>query len=278
MKTDLAELLTESPERLTILIINGSERLAHLRALYPNAEIHAVTPYEEVAEHETLAPLWIRWHVLDWQKEDLPFPEGMFDRIIAEFALEFAHEPYDVLMALNRRLKETGALYTSYPNVRYHGMLDLLRAGDFPVRGARRLYAKPEIVRLLNDALYKEIHFTPGDRDDDLSAGEEWAREGFANVNDDLSTRTWLVRAERSTAAVANLKLLFSAETRRELARLLHRIEYGVAPEESKAALRALCVREGIFPEYLADFINEVCVHDARVYAELRELFEDMQK
>ena len=116
----------------------------------------------------------------------------------------------------------------------------------------------------------------PGDRDDDLSAGEEWAREGFANVNDDLSTRTWLVRAERSTAAGANLKLLFSAETRRELARLLHRIEYSVALEESKAALRALCVREGIFSEYLTDFINEVCVHDARVHAELRELFENM--
>lgn len=276
MKTDLAELLTESPERLTILVVDGSERLAHLRALYPNAEIHAVTPYEEVAEHETLAPLRIHWHVTDWQKEILPFPEEMFDRIIAEFALEFAHEPYDVLMALNRRLKETGALYTSYPNVRYHGMLDLLRAGDFPVRGERRLYAKPEIVRLLNDALYKEIHFTPGDRDDDLSAGEEWAREGFANVNDDLSTRTWLVRAERSTAAGANLKLLFTPEMRRELARLLHRIEYGVAPEESKAALRALCVREGIFSEYLTDFINEVCVHDARVHAELRELFENM--
>lgn len=63
---------------------------------------------------------------------------------------------------------------------------------------------------------------------------------------------------------------------RRELARLLHRIEYGVAPEESKAALRALCVREGIFSEYLTDFINEVCVHDARVHAELRELFENM--
>lgn len=276
MKTDLAELLTESPERLTILVVDGSERLAHLRALYPNAEIHAVTPYEEVAEHETLAPLRILWHVADWQKEILPFPEEMFDRIIAEFALEFAHEPYDVLMALNRRLKETGTLYTSYPNVRYHGMLDLLRAGDFPVRGERRLYAKPEIVRLLNDALYKEIHFTPGERDDDLAAGEEWARKGFANVNDDLSTRTWLVRAQRSTAAGTNLKLLFTPEMRRELARLLHRIEYGVAPEESKAALRALCVREGIFSEYLTDFINEVCVHDARVHAELRELFENM--
>lgn len=274
MKTDLAELLTESPEWLMILVVDGSERLAHLRALYPNAEIHAVTPYEEVAEHETLAPLGVRWHVMDWRTENLPFPEETFDRIIAEFVLEAAYEPYDVLIALNRMLKETGALYTSYPNVRYHGVLDLLRAGDFPVRDGRRRYAKPEIVRLLNDALYKEIHFTPGERDDNRAAGEEWAQAGFANLNDDLSTRTWLVRADRSTAATANLKTLFSPETRRELARLLHRIEYGVAPEESKAALRALCMRAGIFSDYLSDFIGEVCIHGERVHADVRELLE----
>lgn len=275
MKTRLIDLLTESPEPLTILVIDGSEQLVHLQALYPNAEIHAVTPYAEVAEHEAAAALDVRWHVMDWQREPLPFPEEMFDRIVAEFVLEFAYEPYDVLAALNRRLKETGTLYTAYPNVRYNRVLELLRAGEFPVRGERRLYAKPEIVRLLNDALYKEIYFTPGDRDDDPGAGAAWAREGFANFNDDLSTRTWLVRADRSTAAAANLKTFFSAETRRELARLLHRIEYGVAPAESIAALRELCVREGIFSDYLADFIGEVCVHAEPVKAELRGLLEE---
>ena len=276
MKTDLAELLTESPERLTILIIDGSERLAHLRALYPDAEIHAVTPYEEVAAHETLAPLRIHWHVTDCQKEILPFPEEMFDRIIAEFALEFAHEPYDVLMALNRRLKETGALYTSYPNVRYHGMLDLLRAGDFPVRGERRLYAKPEIVRLLNDALYKEIHFFAGERDDDPAEAAAWSSAGFANVSNDLMTRTWLIRAERSTAAAANLKMFFSREVRGETARLLHRIEYGISPAESIDALRALCMREGIFHDYLADFADEICVHRDPVARALKDLFAEI--
>ncbi len=275
MKTQLIDLLTESPERLMILVIDGSERLAALRTLYPNAELHAVTPYAEVAEHEALASLDIRWHVLDWQKEALPFPEETFDRIIAEFALEFAYEPYDVLTALNRRLKETGTLYTSYPNVRYHRVLALLRAGEFPVRGERRLYAKPEIVRLLNDALYKEIHFIPGEQDDDLSAGAAWEREGYANFSDDLSTRTWLVRAARSTAAAANLKLFFSAETRRTLARLLHRIEYDIDAEKSIAALHELCAREGVFSDYLADFITEICVHAPRVRRQLGTWIEE---
>ena len=276
VKTGLLELLTHSAERLTILVVDGSEHLARLRALYPNAEIHAVTSYAEIAGHRTMGQLGVRWHILDWRRDALPFGEEVFDRIIAEFAIESAYEPYDSLMALNRALKETGTLYTSYTNIRYHRVLAALRDGEFPVRGDRHLYAKPEIVRLLNDTLYKEIHFFAGERDDDPSAGNAWAEEGFANVSDDLMTRTWLIRADRSTAAATNLKLFFSQGTRRTIARLLHRIEYDISAEESIAALHRLCVREGVFRDYLTDFITEVCVHDERVHALLRDLLEKM--
>ena len=276
MKTQLLDLLAPSAECLCILVVDGSEYLVRLREMYPNAEIYAVTPYPEIAGHRTVEPLNVHWHVLDWRRDPLPFTEEMFDRIIAEFAIESAYEPYDSLMALNRALVETGTLYTSYTNIRYHRVLAALRDGEFPVRGDRHLYAKPEIVRLLNDTLYKEIHFFAGARDDDPAAGEAWAEEGFANVSDDLSTRTWLIRADRSTAAAANLKLFFSRETRRTIARLLHRIEYDIAAEESMAALCELCMREGIFRDYLADFITEVCVHDERVHALLRDLLEKM--
>ena len=85
------------------------------------------------------------------------------------------------------------------------------------------------------------------------------------NISDDLTTRTWLVRADRSTAAAANLKMFFSYETRCTIARLLHRIEYNIDVEEAVSALHDLCKREGIFDEYLADFITEVCVHNERV-------------
>ena len=144
------------------------------------------------------------------------------------------------------------------------------------MRGDRHLYAKPEIVRLLNDTLYKELHFFAGERDDDLSAGTEWAAEGFANVSDDLITRTWLIQASRSTAAAANLKLFFSQETRCMMARLLHRIEYDIAAEHAVTELRELCMREGIFYDYLSDFIAEVCVHEERVRSLLTGVLADI--
>ena len=275
MRTELLDLLAPSPERLRILVVDGSAHLARLRELYPNAEIHAVTPYEEIAENEIVAALGVHWHILDWRRDTLPFAEETFDRIISAFAIECAYEPYDALMALNRALKETGTLYTCYTNVRYHRVLAGLRDGEFRVRGDRHLYAKPEIVRLLNDTLYKEIHFFAGERDDDPSAGEAWAEEGFANFSDDLITRTWLIQASRSTAAAANLKLFFSQETRRRIARLLHRIEYGIAAEESAEELRELCAREGVFADYLSDFITEVCVHDGRVRRVLNDLLAE---
>ena len=274
MRTEILELLAPSAERLRILVVDGSEQLARLREMYPNAEMHAVTPYEEIAENEIVAALGVHWHILDWRRDTLPFAEETFDRIIAAFAIECAYEPYDALMALNRALKETGTLYTCYTNIRYHRVLAALRDGEFRVRGDRHLYAKPEIVRLLNDTLYKEIHFFAGERDDDPSAGEAWAEEGFANFSDDLITRIWLIQASRSTAAAANLKLFFSPETRRTIARLLHRIEYDAAAERAVMELHELCVREGIFYDYLSDFIAEVCVHEEKVRAALDDVLD----
>ena len=274
MRTEILDLLAPSAERLCILVVDGSEHLARLREMYPNAEMHAVTPYEEIAENEMVAALGVHWHILDWRRDTLPFAEETFDRIISTFAIECAYEPYDVLMALNRALKETGTLYTCYTNIRYHRVLAALRDGEFRVRGDRHLYAKPEIVRLLNDTLYKEIHFFAGERDDDPSAGEAWAEEGFANFSDDLITRTWLIQASRSTAAAANLKLFFSQETRRRIARLLHRIEYDAASETAVMELGELCTHEGIFYDYLSDFIAEVCVHEEKVRAALDDVLD----
>lgn len=276
MKTGLLDLLTQSLERLTILVVDGSEYLAQLRTLYPNAEIHAVTPYGDIAAHFSVAHLSIHWHVLDWRCDPLPFCEEMFDRIIAEFAIESAYEPYDTLMTLNRQLKETGTLYTSYTNVRYHTILDALRMGHFPVCSEQHLYAKPEIVRLLNDSLYKEIHFIPGEQDDDPTAAFAWEQEGFENFSADLSTRVWLIRAERSSAAAANLKYFFTREIRHRIALLLHRIEYGISPVETIAELHILCIKEGVFRTYLEDFITQICIHPENVHSALYDILEEI--
>jgi len=97
-----------------------------------------------------------------------------------------------------------------------------------------------------------------------------------AGASTALTTRTWLIRASRSTAEAANLKLFFAQDVRKRIARLLQRIEYDVDARESAAELRALCAREGVFADYLSDFITEICVHEEVVRAELADLLGNL--
>ena len=99
-------------------------------------------------------------------------------------------------------------------------------------------WTKARLVKLLSDATYKEIHFLP--------------EENF-----------WLVKACKCTAEVAALKEIFTPEVRAELSQLLHRIEYDIDVEKNFLRLMELCEREGIFDEYLSDFINQVVIHAA---------------
>ena len=163
-----------------------------------------------------------------------------------------------MLMAFNHLLKDSGALLTEFFNVRFVGVLERLRRGKF-FDNEQRLWAKADVVKLLDDAIYKEIHFLPGAREK-ISA-EEWESFGFENYNEDLATRIWLVKACKCTAEVAALKEIFTPEVRADLSRLLHRIEYDLDAEENFQRLMKLCAREGIFDEYLSDFINQVVVH-----------------
>jgi len=251
------------PAPLRVLVVETSRLLPALRAKLPNAQITAVTEYDVVPEMQELRGLDVTWSVLDYRTQALPFDEGAFDLVIAEPVLSYALDPYDLLLALGRRLTDVGTLVTAFRNIRYHGVLEHLMRGEFPER-ERHLYAKAEVVRLLNDALFKEIIFSPGEQDA-AGSGAAFAAMGFDDTGDDLEVATWLVKADRSTATVANLKSLYTKETRRSLARLLHRIEYDVDREKNVAALKSLCEREGIFPEYLADFMREVVVHPERM-------------
>lgn len=94
------------------------------------------------------------------------------------------------------------------------------------------LREKFDVVKRLDDALFKEIIFS----------GE-------------------FIRANRCSAEVAALKSLFTPEIRAELSRILHRIEYDIDAEENLRRLAEICRREGIFAEYLTDFIEQVVVH-----------------
>ena len=114
----------------------------------------------------------------------------------------------------------------------------LKNSGALLTQFSEKVWTKARLVKLLSDATYKEIHFLPD--------------ENF-----------WLVKACKCTAEVAALKEIFTPEIRAELSRLLHRIEYDIDTEENFGRLIKLCEREGIFDDYLNDFIEQTVIHAA---------------
>ena len=238
---------------IKVLLIEGEEFLADLRKILPAAQI-ALLKKEPSSEIRVLCDEF-KADLID----ELPTAPKIFEIIIAKDVLTVGENFYAMLMAFNHLLTDSGFLLTRFYNVRFIGVLEALRRGRF-CNNEWRLWAKADVVKLLDDAIYKEIHFLPGERD--LSA-EAWEAFGFDNFNDDLTTKTWLVKACKCTAEVAALKEIFTPEVRADLSRLLHRIEYDIDAEENFRRLMELCDREGIFDEYLADFINQVVVHAA---------------
>ena len=114
----------------------------------------------------------------------------------------------------------------------------LSESGALLTQFSEKVWTKARLVKLLSDATYKEIHFLP--------------EENF-----------WLVKACKCTAEVVALKEIFTPEVRAELSRLLHRVEYDIDVEENFQRLIDLREREGIFDEYLNDFIEQTVIHEA---------------
>ena len=223
-----------------VLLIDSEEFLPGLKEILPAAQIFMLNEPNLI--------------------EKLPKTPKIFNLIIAKEILTVGENFYPMLMAFNHLLKDSGALLTQFYNVRFVKVLENLRRGRF-LNNERRFWAKSDVVKLLDDAIYKEIHFLPG-LQEEISV-LDWEKFGFDNFSDDLRTKIWLVKACKCTAEVAALKELFTDKVRADLSRILHRIEYEIDLEENFQRLMELCEREGIFDEYLSDFINQVIVHES---------------
>lgn len=242
---------------VNVLLLEDAEFLPGLRKLLPAAQIALLT--KEPSPEMKRRCEEFRADLID----EVPSAEKFFELILARDVLTSGENFYATLLTLNRLLKDSGALLTQFYNVRFVEVLENLRRGKFS-NNERRLWAKADVVKLLDDALYKEIHFLPAEIPSPQSlAPSPWLSFGFENFSDDLTTKIWLVKACRCTAEVAALKEFFTAEIRAELSRLLHRIEYDIDAEENFQRLMKLREREGIFDEYLSDFVEQVVIHAA---------------
>ena len=238
---------------IPVLLIESTELLASLREILPAAKIAFMTR-EPSPEIKKLCEDF-RADFID----ELPTEPKIFELIIARDVLTTGENFYSTLLTFNHLLKDSGALLTRFYNVRFVGVLEKLRRGKFS-NNEKKLWAKADVVKLLDDAIYKEIHFLPDERK--FFSADEWENFGFENFSEDLATKIWLVKACKCTAEVAALKDLFTHEIRAELSRILHRIEYDIEVEENLALLKEIRAREGIFDEYLDDFIEQAVIHE----------------
>jgi len=192
-----------------VLVIDAAEILPDLRKILPAAQIALLTTEPTPAQKKICAEIHADIFVGDWTS--LPPAPKVFELIVAPKIFS-ANDVYAALLTLNSLLTDSGALLALF----------------------NESWTKRDVVKILDDAIYKEIIFS----------GK-------------------LVRAGKCTAEVAALKDFFTPEVRAQLSRLLHRIEYDIDAEENFQRLADLCDREGIFAEYLTDFVEQVVVHAA---------------
>jgi hypothetical protein len=266
IKPSLMEFVTGEDFFKKILVVESAAYLEELRDKFPSAEIFFVTANEDDAEKFS----WAKTFILDYREERLPFDEEFFDVIIGDLTLEVVTNPQDIAAGFSNYIKQTGCWLTSFRNIRHWKVLEKLMRGVFGGI-VSRLYTRTEFERLLYASFYKEVQLLPLKKNAPPEMLERLIDCGFDNFDDDLQTEFWLVKASRSMPELALLKSMFTKEVRADLSRILHRIEYDVATEDSVKNFWQLVDAEGIFSDYAAAFIRSVVVHRENFWHNMRK-------
>lgn len=266
IKSVLLDFLQPEDFFETILVVESVEYLPSLRERYPSARIFAVVKDEDLVDK--FDDLDVEFHILDYREERLPFTEEYFDAIIGDLTLEVVVNPQDIAAGFSMYLKQTGVWITSFRNIRHWSIIEKLMRGRFGGI-VSRLYAKIEFERLCYASFYKEVRMMPVVRQAPSGLIDKLIECGFENINDDLETEFWLIRAARSMPELSLLKSMYTVEIRKKLSTLLHRIEYGINVEENVEKFWQLYDEVGLFPDYTAAFIRSVVVHREEFYKSL---------
>ena len=267
-KFGLMQFLKPSEEDISILVVESIEYLPQLRKAFPNAKLYAVTVNSEAPGEAEWKDIDVSWTVLDYTETPLPFPVEEFDYILSEHLLECAGNPQDIAAGFSRFIKPTGALLTSFENIRWWKILDNLRDGHFYAL-AHRLFAREDFGTLLYASFYKEVSFLPEKNPGSDRLLDELEQAGFSD-REDMNTENWLVMARRSMSEIAALKAHYTPAIRRRLVTLLRRIEYGIDLKENREALQKLCEEEHITESYVKDFVNQTIVWKEQFEKNLR--------
>ena len=252
MHEALLEWITPSEEPCRVLAVACPALLASLLQRLPQAELVVPGTQPELEDAR------IRWCPEEPDSPELVFPRGSFAYIVAPGVFARMAAPETMARRFWEWLAPDGQLLTGFSNIRHWRILQELMTGHFRygqngiARDALHFFALPEIVRFFEGLHYHELQFLPYSEPSAEGMEARLAAAGFANVEEDLSTAIWYVRASRSTAAAGLLKKQFTPALRQELVYLLRRIENGIEPVENTERLLALCTERAVPMSYLA--------------------------
>ena len=261
IRSELLSFLLPDAAPLRVLVVESLEYLPQLRKMFPKSELHALAAECDPAD----IPTGVHWQELDYVTTPLPYERKYFDYIISDLALENVDNPQDIAAGFSLFLKDTGALLTSFRNIRHWSVLQNLMDGHY-YSIVSRLYARAEFEKLLYASFYKSVLCQAQQRKAPPGMIDRLVAAGFENHDDDLEAEFYLIRADRSMPELSLIKSMYTSEQRRCIVRLLHRIEYDVVRVESTRSLWDEVTRLNIFPAYLAALIHETVVHTERFY------------
>ena len=251
-----------------ILVVESVEYLPKLRQRYQSAQIYAVVNDEQPIQK--YSDLDVEFHILNYRDERLPFVEEFFDAIIGDLTLEVVVNPQDIAAGFSTYLKQTGVWITSFRNIRHWSVIQRLMKGQFGGI-VSRLYAKIEFERLCYASFYKEVRMMPVIKSAPKNFIETLESIGFENINNDLETEFWLIRAARSMPELSLLKSMYTKNIRKKLSTLLHRIEYDIDVEDNIKNFWSLYDEVNLFPDYTASFIRSTVIHREHFYELLKK-------
>ena len=264
IRSELLSFLVADAAPLRVLVVESLEYLPQLQKMFPKSELHALAAECDPAD----IPTGVHWQELDYVTTPLPYERKYFDYIISDLALENVDNPQDIAAGFSLFLKDTGALLTSFRNIRHWSVLQNLMDGHY-YSIVSRLYARAEFEKLLYASFYKSVLCQAQQRKAPPGMIDRLVTAGFENHDDDLEAEFYMIRADRSMPELSLIKSMYTSEQRRCIVRLLHRIEYDVVRVESTRSLWDEVTRLNIFPAYLAALIHETVVHTERFYRAL---------
>lgn len=264
IRSELLSFLVADAAPLRVLVVESLEYLPQLQKMFPKSELHALAAECDPAD----IPTGVHWQELDYVTTPLPYERKYFDYIISDLALENVDNPQDIAAGFSLFLKDTGALLTSFRNIRHWSVLQNLMDGHY-YSIVSRLYARAEFEKLLYASFYKSVLCQAQQRKAPPGMIDRLVTAGFENHDDDLEAEFYMIRADRSMPELSLIKSMYTSEQRRHIVCLLHRIEYDVVRVESTRSLWDEVTRLNIFPAYLAALIHETVVHTERFYRAL---------